>query len=232
MVMRKIRQSKKTMRLPLIIMTIVLAFGLVGSFAIWSSPNVDTPSAQNEPTAEEQIKNLQLSIDTWEESLKQTPKDFGLLKSLADVRYEQGQLYVQNGNNDKAKEVFAKSLENYLSALDNAPRELNNKGKADIMVNAAGAASSAGQDSTANAFYQEAVKLVPDDFTTRYNYILYLALQKQDFDLANKELDSYRASLPTGDSRIADVDKLKKGLEEIKKAAKTPAAQEQKEEKK
>ena len=38
MVMQNQAQQKK-MRVPLIIMVIMLAVGLVGSFAIWSSPN-------------------------------------------------------------------------------------------------------------------------------------------------------------------------------------------------
>ena len=117
MVMQKIRHSKKKMRVPLIIMVIMLAVGLVGSFAIWSSPNVGG-TAGNEIQPEEQIKNLQISIDSLEKDLEENPKDFSVVKSLADARYRSRTICP---NNDReSMEVFAKGLENYLSALDYA----------------------------------------------------------------------------------------------------------------
>jgi tetratricopeptide (TPR) repeat protein len=223
MVMQKIRRSKKTMRVPLIIMTIVLAVGLVGSFAIWSAPNVNPAGQQTQATPEQQIENLQLSIDSWEESLKENPKDFGLLNSLADIRYDQADLYMQIGNREKGKEVFTKSLENYLAALDNVPEELNEKGKANIMVKAAGTAWYAGQESTADIFYEEAIKLVPDDWATRNNYAIYLALFKRDFAAAKTELEGFKSGLAADDPTIGEVDQMITALEEIEKAATEPA---------
>jgi len=222
MVMRRIRHSKKTMRLPLIIMTLILGFGLVGSFAIWSAPNVNTNGNKAQITPEEQIANLQASIDTWEKSLQDTPKDFSLLKSLADVRYEQAGLYVQTENYDKSQEVFQKSLENYLAALDNAPEELNNKGKADIMVQAATCAWHSSQNEVADALFQQAKGLVPDDFDTIYSYVLFLALGKQDFPQAKSELEAYKGTLKAGDALIAEIDQYIKGIEDLENAVKTP----------
>ena len=207
------------MRVPLIIMTIVLAVGLVGSFAIWSAPSVNPAGQQSQATPEQQIENLQLSIDSWEESLKENPKDFGLLNSLAEIRYDQADLYMQSGNREKGQEVFTKSLENYLSALDCAPEELNNKGRADIMIKAAGAAWYAGQESTADTFYQEAIKLAPDDWATRNNYAIYLALFKQDFAAAKSELEDFKSGLSAGDPTISQVDQMITALDEIEKAA-------------
>lgn len=218
MVMTKIRRSKNKMRVPLIIMTAVLAFGLVGSFAIWSSPNLKNNASGQNQTPEEKIKNYQASIDTWETSLKEKPKDFSLLRSLADVRFEQAQLYVETGDNNKSKEVFAKSLENYLLAMDNAPAEINNKGRADLMVRAAYCASASGENNLAGHMFQEAVKLVPEDYETRSNYTIFLVMQ-QNFAGAKDELTKYKALLKEGDPLIAQVDQMIKGIEDIEKSA-------------
>lgn len=226
MVMKKIRQSKTTMRVPFIIMTIVLAVGMVGSFAIWSSPNMQNNVGKTKTaTTDDQIKNLQSSITTLETSLKETPKDYSTLTGLAESQYKLGELYFQANKQDQGRAVIAKSLENYLLAMDNAPKELNNKGQADLMVKAANAAWYAGQESTSDALYQQAMKLVPDDFSVMYQYAIYLALNKRDFANAKKELEAYKAKLPTGDSRIANVDKLIEGIAQIEKAVKAPKDQ-------
>ncbi|MGI6630948.1 MAG: tetratricopeptide repeat protein [Bacillota bacterium] len=218
MVMQKIRHSKKKMRVPLIIMVIMLAVGLVGSFAIWSSPNVGG-TAGNEIQPEEQIKNLQISIDSLEKDLEENPKDFSVVKSLADARYQQAGLYAQINDREKSMEVFAKGLENYLSALDYAPEDLNEKGRADIMVQAAFCASNSEQANVADALYQQAIELVPEDYTVFYNYVLFLAFYRQDSDRAKAEIDRYKALLPEGDERIAQADQLLEVIKALEEAA-------------
>lgn len=222
MVMQAIRHGKNKMRGPLIIMVIVLAVGLVGSFAIWSSPSVNNnASGSGEVNPEEQIKNLQVSIDSMEKELAEKPKDFSVLKSLADVRSQQGGFYAQINDAEKSKEVFAKGLENYLAALDNAPAEINEQGKADIMVSAAYCASNSEQDNTAGALYQQAIELVPEDFTARYNYVLFLAFYLQDINKAKEEITKYKAVLKDGDERIAQADQLLSAIETLEQAAET-----------
>ncbi|MGI6685987.1 MAG: hypothetical protein ACOX47_11070 [Bacillota bacterium] len=217
MVIQAIRRSKKKMRWPLIIMVVMLAVGLVGSFAIWSSPNVNSPGSEVQP--EDQIKNLQVSIDSLEKDLTEKPKDFSIVKSLADVRAQQAGLYAQINDKEKSVEVFKKGLENYLSALDYAPEELNEQGRADIMVQAAFCASNSDQGNVARSLYQEAVKLVPEDFNTRYNYVLFLAFYLQDIEGAKAEIGSYKALLKDGDERIAQADQLLEVIEALEKAA-------------
>jgi tetratricopeptide (TPR) repeat protein len=217
MVMQKIRRSKKTMRVPLIIMTLVLAFGLIGSFAIWSAPDVNNNAGTKKVTPEEQIKNLQSSIDTWEKSLKEKPKDFSLLKSIADVRTEQAGLYAQTGNQTKSIEVYTKGLENYLTALDNAPAELNNKGKSDILVKAAMCAWQGQQVNTAETLLKKARSISPSDYATVYSYVFFLISGKQNFQLAKEELAQYKAALKSGDPQLESVNNLIKGIEEIEK---------------
>lgn len=220
MVMQAIRRGKNKWRGPLIIMVIVLAVGLVGSFAIWSSPNASNNAAgTGEIDPQEQIKNLQVSIDSMEKELAEKPKDFSLLTSLADVRSQQGGFYAQVNDKEKSKEVFAKGLENYLAALDNAPAEINAQGKADIMVSAAYCASNSEQANAAGALYQQAIELVPEDFTARYNYVLFLAFYLQDTNKAKEEINNYKALLKDGDERIAQADQLLNAIESLEKAA-------------
>ncbi|MEL7565364.1 MAG: hypothetical protein AAGU27_10810 [Dehalobacterium sp.] len=222
MVMQAIRRSKNKMRGPLIIMVVVLAVGLVGSFAIWSSPNFNkNASGDGEINPEEQIKNLQVSIDSMEKDLAEKPKDYSLLKGLADIRTQQGGFYAQINDKDKSKEVFAKGLENYLSALDNAPAEINEQGKADIMLAAAFCASNSEQDNTAGVLYQQAIELVPEDFSARYNYVLFLAFYLQDLSKAKEEIAKYKAILKDGDERIAQADQLLSAIEALEKEAQT-----------
>ncbi|HWR57080.1 MAG TPA: hypothetical protein VN462_11250 [Negativicutes bacterium] len=217
MVMQAIRRSKKKMRIPLIIMVIVLAVGLIGSFAIWSSPDMQSNAPGNEANPEEQIKNLQVSIDSMENELKEKPKDYSIIKSLADVRYQQAGFYAQINDKAKSEEVFAKGLENYLAALDYAPTELNAQGQADIMVKAAYCASNSGQDNTAGVLYQQAIELVPEDFAARYNYVLFLAFYLQDLNKAKEEIGRYKAILKDGDERIAQADQLLAVIETLAK---------------
>lgn len=229
MVIQTIRRSKRKMRWPLIIMVVMLAVGLVGSFAIWSSPNLGG-STGTEIKPEDQIKNLQVSIDSLEEDLKEKPKDFSIIKSLADVRYQQAGLYAQINDQEKSVEVFKKGLENYLSALDYAPEELNEKGRADIMVQAAFCASSSNQGSVAGTLYQEAVKLVPEDFNIRYNYVLFLAFYQQNIQGAKEEIGRYKALLKDGDERIAQADQLLEVIEALEEAAQEQESAEQEKE--
>jgi len=219
MVIQKIRRGKNKMRLPLIIMVVMLAVGLVGSFAIWSSPNVNTTPG-NEIAPEEQIKNLQVSIDSLEKELAEKPKDFSIIKSLADARSQQAGLYAQVNDKKKSEEVFKQGLENYLSALDYAPEDLNEKGRADIMVQAAFCASNSNQGSVAGTLYQEAVKLVPEDFNVRYNYVLFLGFYQQNIPAAKEELARYKALFNEGDERIAQADQLLEIINALEQAAK------------
>lgn len=223
MVMQAIRRGKNKWRGPLIIMVIVLAVGLVGSFAIWSSPNSGNNSAGGEIDPQEQINNLQVSIDGMEKELADKPKDFSLLRSLADVRSQQGGFYAQVNDKEKSKKVFAKGLENYLAALDNAPAEINAQGKADIMVSAAYCASNSEQANAAGALYQQAIELVPEDFNARYNYVLFLAFYLQDTNKAKEEISNYKALLKDGDERIAKADQLLSAIETLEKAAQEEA---------
>jgi len=222
MVMQAIRRGKNKMRGPLIIMVVVLAVGLVGSFAIWSSPSMNNNAAGNgEVNPEEQIKNLQVSIDSMEKDLAEKPKDYSLLKGLADIRTQQGGFYAQINDAAKSKEVFAKGLENYISALDNAPAEINEQGQADIMLAAAYCASNSEQDNVAGSLYQQAIKLVPEDFTARYNYVLFLAFYLQDLNKAKEEIANYKAILKDGDERIAQADQLLSAIEALEEQAQT-----------
>lgn len=221
MVMQAIRRGKNKMRGPLIIMVIVLTVGLIGSFAIWSSPSMNNASGNGEIDPEDQIKNLQVSIDSMEKELEEKPKDFSVLRSLADIRSQQGGLYAQINDAEKSKEVFAKGLENYLSALDNVPEETNEQGKADIMVSAAYCASNSEQENAAGALYQQAIELVPEDFTARYNYVLFLAFYLQDINGAKEEMGRYKALLPDGDERLAQADQLLSVIEALEEEAQT-----------
>lgn len=223
MVMQKIRRSKKTMRIPLIIMMVVLAIGLVGSFAIWSSPNMSNNApGQNQVKPEDQIKNLQVSIDTLEGDLKAKPKDFSTLTSLASVQSQQAGLYTQTGDKEKSKALYDKSMQNYLVALDNMPPELNAKGQADLMVKAATCASSGDEQNLARSLYQQAIQLVPEDFETRYNYVLFLAFYVQDIKGAKEEINKYKALLKTGDERIAQADQLIKVMRPAGRSSQGP----------
>ena len=225
MVLRQIRQHKKKMTVPLILLTIILAVGLVGSFAIWSSPDLSNTTGKPKTlTSEEQITYLQTSITSLETALKTNSKDFATLSGLADAQYQQGQLYYKLKKLDLAKAVIGKSMQNYLLSLDNAPKELNAKGQADIVVKIANAAWYSGQTSTADAMFLQAVQLVPEDISVLYQYVIYLAINKQEFAQAKQVLATYRAKLPAGDSRIANVDSMIKSIGEIQKAAVSSAA--------
>ncbi|MCR6544469.1 tetratricopeptide repeat protein [Dehalobacterium formicoaceticum] len=223
MVMQAIRRSKNKMRVPLIIMVAILAFGLVGSFAIWSSPNLNLNNAQGKGEVDPQamVNSLQTSIDQLEKDLAKNPQDFTTLKNLGEVRSQQGGFYLQLNDKDKSKEVFAKGLDNYLLALEHKPQELNNQGQADLMVAAAYCASNAEQENTAGPLYQKAVQLAPQDFNARSNYVIYQAFYLRDIEGAKKEITAYKGLLPEGDGRIAQADQLSGLIESLEQGSKT-----------
>jgi cytochrome c-type biogenesis protein CcmH/NrfG len=212
-VLQAIRRGKRKMRIPLIIMVAMLAFGLVGSYAIWSSPNIDNAQKDVDPQA--MVDNLQISIDQYEKDLAKNPTDFTILKSLGEVRSQQGGFYLQLNDREKSQEVFAKGLENYLLAIEHAPEELNNQGQADLMVAAAYCASNGGQENTAGPLYQKAIQLTPEDFSARSNYVIFLAFYLQDIEAAKKEIADYKGLLPEGDERIAQADQLQGLIESL-----------------
>lgn len=220
MVMRKIRQSKNTMRLPLIIMTIILAFGLVGSFALWSAPNLTSPTQVQPLTLEQKIANDIASIENLEEALNQKPKDFGILQSLANRQYDLGSLYVEANNTEKSTEVFAKAVENYLAALENAPENLNAEGKANILTDAAYCAWNSNQVDQAEALFKQAIEVDPKHVNAQYNYSIFLAFQKQNYDRAIDQLNNLKSILASDDPKVNDVNAL---IENIKGLSQVPA---------
>lgn len=205
MFMQKIRQSTKKHRTVLLIVVILLAIGLVGTFAVWNSDNLDkNVGNQNtdQMTTAEQIALYESTIAQNEPAAGEelTYDTAGTLANLyMNLRALYYTAYSEAANDDVAagkayydKSVNAaeKAVEYYQFQLDNAPDTLTDYVKAGIIGNQAAALSFTDDKDGAQALYDEALTLAPNNFEAATNYLSYV-YANEGIDAAQAYADSY-----------------------------------------
>ncbi len=132
MFMSDIRRATQKHRKALLVVIIILAVGVVGSFAVWGSSNVSNKGTKN--TVDDQIAATQTAITN---SITDT-MDYTANKNVADLYMNLIGLYNQlttageDATNAKVAAAAASAVQYYQAAIDTAPTELNNQGKADL----------------------------------------------------------------------------------------------------
>lgn len=124
MVLRSIRKRKKAQKIPMIILIVTLAVGLVGSFALWSVPQVSSGPQQN-LSPEELLNLLQEEIVKYEEKLQKNPDDLETLLVLSQAKSQLAEVYTSQGKIAEAQVEYEATVELYQQVLDKEPENLD-----------------------------------------------------------------------------------------------------------
>jgi tetratricopeptide (TPR) repeat protein len=173
------------MKIPFIILTIALSVGLIGSFIMWSLPTETSNSTggqtSNSPEADP-VHVLQQQVKDNQQALRGKPEDSVLLKQLADTFFQLGYLYLfEQQKANEGIQQFQAAAQAYQQALKLEPQsdEMN--------LSLAMAAFYSGQKELAENSFQQTLKINPKNAQAYFNYGLFLAEEKRDYQQAVKQ---------------------------------------------
>lgn len=202
MFMQKIRHATTKHRTVLIVVVALLAVGLVGSFAVWGA--ADSPSSTN-------TNNMSTmeQIELYESYIAQTlPAEgeqitYDTAGSLAGLYMTLYSLYANAYNEtvaedadlgqeyyDKSIDAAAKAAEYYQLQLDNAAEDIADYVKAGIMGDRAMALACTGDGDAAQAIFDEALALAPNNYDLATNYLSFV-YQNEGLEAAQAYAASY-----------------------------------------
>ena len=172
MFMQNIRRATKKHRKVLLVVVVLLMFGLVGSFATWSSRSgLGGIGGGAEAGGEYTLDQYIAAYLDYIRSMEEEANDYSSFLSLASSYIELGYLYMEKlYDNDVDEEAAAAAEEAmkasaawariyYQRALDDAPEGLNVAAIADIMNGQAEACEMQGDSESAVAYRKEANSL-------------------------------------------------------------------------
>lgn len=202
MFMQKIRHATTKHRTVLIVVVALLAVGLVGSFAVWGA--ADSPSTTNT----DNMSTME-QIELYESYIAQTlPAEgeqitYDTAGSLAGLYMTLYSLYANAYNEtvvedadlgqeyyDKSIDAAAKAAEYYQLQLDNAAEDVVDYVKAGIMGNRAIALACTGDGDAAQAVFDEALALAPNNYDLATNYLSFV-YQNEGLEAAQAYAASY-----------------------------------------
>lgn len=189
-VLGKIRSSKRAAKIAFIILTVVLGAGLVGSFAIWSSPQIPTSPADYQ---EESQPGLELAARQYEARLKDNPEDIQSLSSLAGIYLELGKMARRQQNFGEAGNYFTLAAEKYKLLVAKEPENTS------FRLALAEASAEVGDYNLAEENYRELLKLDPQNPQVRLNYGLFLYQYRNDEAGAVEQWEAGLKLQPGGD---------------------------------
>ena len=186
MFMQKIRHATYKHRTVLIVVVVLLAVGLVGSFAVWGA--ADSPSANNtnDMTTLEQIELYESYIAQTlpaegEELTYDTAGTVAALYMNLYSLYATARNEALNDDSDLADEYYDQSIASAVSAaeyyqlqLDNATENTTDYEKAGVMGNKAMALACSGDGEAAQSVFDEALALAPNNYDLAVNYLSFV----------------------------------------------------------
>lgn len=181
-----IRRSTKKNKLFYLILAIVLSVGLVGSFAIWSSPDVsqNNISKENQQAPEDgqiaEPQTLLAEVEKCEKLLQNDPGNQETLLQLGRTRYYLGNYYLNSNEMEKAIPHFRQAVSVFQQAMEKDPQNV------DLRIDLGTAAFLSGQEQIAEQNFQKAIELDPSSADAHYKYGIFL-MQKKDFAGAIKQ---------------------------------------------
>ncbi|MDR2712320.1 MAG: hypothetical protein LBB91_04305, partial [Clostridiales bacterium] len=125
-----------------------------------------------------------------------------------DTLYRQAAYYAQGGETGTAAPIYIRAGDYYGKALDYPPEDMDDLRHAQILTTQANAYSMAEENDKAKSAYQQAVALVPTDYSINeaYAYFLWGA---EGMDAMEGHFKDFREKLPEGEDR----DKVDQWLE-------------------
>lgn len=211
MFMESLRQSKKKHRNLMLVVVLVLAVSLVGSFAIWQSPSGQGGSgSESDNTAQYQaaLQSVQTAIDTKlaEVGEGNTP-DFATASAIGELYATAYQYNSMLEDAQNAVIAANQAAVYYELALQQAPAELNEQGLANYKALTGTYYLVSNQFDKAGSYLKEALDVMPEDYQLNYSYAMYL-MRMNKTDEAIAHLTSYRATLEDGGETAQQVDSL------------------------
>lgn len=169
------REFVKTHRVLIGVLLGLIVVSLLVTFAIGGLSSVRNVGGQQ---AQTDYSGFEESIATQKAELEANPTDYAANYNLANTYYEYAVQLAQSteqADQDKSFEMLAEAGPLYITALENAPDDLNDLARAQMYTKAAKCFASTDQEDVAEGYYQEAVKLAPTDLDTCVAYAQYLA---------------------------------------------------------
>jgi tetratricopeptide (TPR) repeat protein len=108
----------------MIILVVTLAVGLVGSFALWSVPQITKGANSSNLSPEELLKSLNKEIAKYEKELEKNPQDIETILALSKAKAQLASIYTSQGKTDEAKAEYEKVVQLYQQVLDKEPENL------------------------------------------------------------------------------------------------------------
>ena len=209
-------RRKKSIRMLLIIMTVVLSIGLIGSFAIMSAPSGSPQEGQ--PGTAASFDDLEERIDQYERAVDENPEDAENYINLGDAYYDFGVSKAQQGEDPEiVMESLKEALVNYEEALETRPDDLT------LNLRVASTAFYTGEIDKAETYYERALDLEPEYpelLDVKVNYGQFLLYGKNDFEGAKEqwqeaiELTSDDEIEQAIESLIEEAEELERSYEE------------------
>ncbi|WP_366924797.1 tetratricopeptide repeat protein [Metallumcola ferriviriculae] len=173
---------RKNNKIIFIILTPLLAVGLVLSFTIWSAPSITNsngnhqvkqggPPVQQDDALVEELTNIR----RYEQALKANPDNHTMLIDLGNAAYDVGLKYFETQQVENGIKYFNKAVEAYQNSLEIGEADPN------VMTDLATAAMYSGQDQVAEEYFKKAIEMDDSHIYAKMNYGVFLANVKQDY---------------------------------------------------
>lgn len=202
MFMQRIRRATKKHRKVLTIVVILLMVGLVGSFAVWNSENVQGNTSQDLTYAEQielyesyLAENEPATVEEADYATAYSLAGYYLALRTACAGAYQEALYAETEEEQAEAEAYAtqaesaveKAIAYYGQALAQAPDTMNDEGRAQLYAELASAQLYAANQEATRASLDQALALAPDNATVISTYANYL-YGFEGFDAVNTYL--------------------------------------------
>ena len=165
--MRGCQMKRKTQKIATWIIVGLLSLSLLGGtfYGGWQSL---TGSNSQTDAYEAQITTLRQQIE-------QEPSNVELQTSLGNLYYDYGAYLAQKDKTEQAEEQFKLAVDSYQKALEQ-------KEDVNVYVDMATAAFYAGLEDEAVTGFESALEIDPEHFNAWYNYGIFLAFSKEDYE--------------------------------------------------
>ncbi len=223
MSIQSMRNATQKNRWIMIIIAVLLIAGILITYAVSSSVG-GTGLTDQEANVEQQIQYYQQAVAALEEELANQPNDYSTLTQLGENYYNLAVMQGANGDSEGMDASLKAGIGYYQDALNNAPENLNDLGKAELDMKIGGMYFYTTEKDTGYEYMREAVNLVPENYDINVTYAYYLWMDGQ-YEQAIAVLEVLKDVLPADDEHAADLDTtladLKQSLEEMQNPSAT-----------